>query len=230
MPALELNRVTRRYQVGTSTVNALLDVDLVVEPGDIAVVVGPSGSGKSTLLAVAGALLEPDEGTVTIAGTPTQGKDNGELAKLRRRHAGFVFQGANLVPYLTARENLEVAAGRGRAVTARASELLDRLGLANRARHLPAQLSGGERARVAIARALVNHPDVVLVDEPTAALDHHLSGQVMDLLVAEIKVSGAGAVIVTHDPLVVSYATRVFDMSDGQLEAKPVSDRAGASQ
>jgi putative ABC transport system ATP-binding protein len=223
-----MESVSKAYRAGAETVRALLDVNLDVAPGEIFVIVGPSGSGKSTLLAVAGALLSPDAGTVRVAGTEISASrnssslSNAALARLRREHVGFVFQGANLVPYLTAAENLRVVASSRsrRAIRADATALLDAVGMAGRAHHLPAQLSGGERQRVAIARALMNRPELLLVDEPTSALDTNLGSHVMDLLVTRARDNGTGTVVVTHDPLVANRGDRIAEMRDGRLHHK----------
>jgi putative ABC transport system ATP-binding protein len=218
--ALRMEGVSKAYRAGAETVRALVDVDLDVAPGEIVVIVGPSGSGKSTLLAVAGVLLSPDAGTVRVAGTDVgAGLSKAGLTQLRREHIGFVFQGANLVPYLTAAENLRVVASSRsrRAIRADAAALLDAVGMAGRVGHLPAQLSGGERQRVAIARALMNRPELLLVDEPTSALDTDLGSHVMDLLVAQARDNGIGTVVVTHDPLVAKRGDRIAAMRDGRL-------------
>jgi putative ABC transport system ATP-binding protein len=211
--------VSKAYRAGDQTVRALVGVDLDVAPGEIVVIVGPSGSGKSTLLAVAGALLSPDAGTMLVAGRKGSGLSSAGLARLRREHVGFVFQGANLVPYLTAAENLRVVASSRsrRAARADAAALLDAVGMAGRAGQLPAHLSGGERQRIAIARALMNHPELLLVDEPTSALDTELGSQVMDLLVTQARDNGTGTVVVTHDPLVAKRGDRIAEMRDGRL-------------
>ncbi|HEY8340157.1 MAG TPA: ATP-binding cassette domain-containing protein, partial [Egibacteraceae bacterium] len=176
MPALELEAITKTYGSGEQTVVALDDVSLQVDDGELLLLMGPSGSGKTTLLTVAGALLRPDRGVVRVGGDVVSDLKPREVARFRRDRVGFVFQHVNLVPFLTARENLlavrELGGGRvDAAAKRRADQLLEELGLGHRSRNLPSQLSGGERQRVAIGRALMNEPALVLVDEPTSALD-----------------------------------------------------------
>ncbi|MFM8303820.1 MAG: ABC transporter ATP-binding protein [Actinomycetota bacterium] len=201
---------------------ALDHADLDVGDDEVLALVGPSGSGKTTLLSIAGGLLSPSEGAVIVGAHDITGYSAKELTKFRREQVGFVFQTVNLVPFLTARENVMVAAelgGRGteRAARARADRLLEELGLSRRADNLPAQLSGGERQRVAIGRALMNEPPLILVDEPTSALDTTLGNQVMELIVGEVKRRGTAAVIVTHDTRMVHYADRTVSITDGVL-------------
>ncbi len=221
-PALQLQGVRKVYDSGDQQVVALDDVDLTVGADEMLLLVGPSGSGKTTLLTVAGALLRPSGGTVRIGDVDLDGLDDGELAQVRRDRVGFVFQQVNLVPFLTARENLLAVRDLGgrridAAARERADGLLEELGLADRAGNLPAQLSGGQRQRVAIGRALMNEPDLVLVDEPTSALDSTLGRQVMELLVREIKGRGVAAIVVTHDERVLDFGDRTVHMNDGAL-------------
>jgi len=188
--------------------------------------VGPSGSGKTTLISIAGGLLTPTEGRVVVGSEDITGYDPRRLTRFRSERVGFVFQTVNLVPFLTARENLLVVseltgvgrAGRKRA-RARADQLLEELGLTRRARGVPAELSGGERQRVAIGRALMNEPNLVLFDEPTSALDTKLGEHVMELIQTEVKGRGIAAVIVTHDTRMTHYCDRVVSILDGQLAA-----------
>lgn len=213
--------VRRTFQLGDQEVVAVDDVDLVVDD-EMLVLMGPSGSGKTTLLSLAGALLPPTAGQVRVGGEDVGSLDAGGLARFRREQVGFVFQNVNLVPFLTARENLlvvrELGGGRrDRGARDRADQLLEELGLADRAGSLPAQLSGGQRQRVAIGRALMNDPALVLVDEPTSALDSHLGRQVMELLREEVTGRGVSAVVVTHDDLVTEYGDRTVHMHDGSL-------------
>jgi putative ABC transport system ATP-binding protein len=179
MAALELQQVRKTYGAGEQEVVALADVDLKVGEEELLILMGPSGSGKTTLLTVAGALLAPTDGAVLVGGEEITGWDERALARFRREQVGFVFQSVNLVPFLTARENLlvvrELGGGRvDRAARRRADELLEGLGLGGRGGSLPGELSGGQRQRVAIGRALMNEPALVLVDEPTSALDSEL--------------------------------------------------------
>jgi putative ABC transport system ATP-binding protein len=194
-----------------------------VHDDEMVALVGPSGSGKTTLLSIAGGLLAPTQGSVHVGPHEISGYDRGQLTKFRREFVGFVFQGANLVPFLTAKENLlvvaDLAGNKGRVSDERAMTLLEELGLAHRVNNLPGQLSGGERQRVAIGRALMNEPELVLFDEPTSALDSTLGEQVMDLIRSEIKGRGTAAVVVTHDTRMTHYADRVVEISDGRLVA-----------
>lgn len=222
-PALELDGVRKTYTMGDSEIVALDHATLAVEAGEIVALVGPSGSGKTTLCSIAGGLLAPTEGSVVIAGDDISGYSSRELTEFRRTKVGFVFQTVNLVPFLTARENLLVVdelAGRRRnrkKAAARADQLLGELGLSDRTRNLPAQLSGGQRQRVAIGRALMNEPGLVLFDEPTSALDSHVGDQVVKLIRDEMKARGTAAVIVTHDERITHYADRTVTIEDGQL-------------
>jgi putative ABC transport system ATP-binding protein len=224
MSVLELRDVRKVYRSGESEIVALDHATLSAEKGEIIALLGPSGSGKTTLLSIAGALLTPSEGSVMVAGHDLTGRTPRQLTSFRREHIGFVFQSVNLVPFLTAEENLllvdELGGGRGgRTARARARQLLEELGLANRAKNLPSQLSGGERQRVAIGRALFNNPSLVLFDEPTSALDTRLGEQVMDLIRSEMKARSTAAIIVTHDTRMTHYADRTVHIVDGRLEA-----------
>ena len=188
---------------------------------EIVALVGPSGSGKTTLLSISGGLLSPSEGQVVVAGDDISGYDPKRLTEFRRESVGFVFQSVNLVPFLTARENLLVVADFDKRdkkkSAARADQLLDELGLAKRKPTCPAQLSGGERQRVAVGRAFMNEPDLVLIDEPTSALDTKLGEQVMELIVTEVRARDTAAVIVTHDLRMTHYADRTLKIIDGVL-------------
>ena len=218
-PALILDDVRVSYGDGDSVVHALDHVSLSVDPGEFVAVVGPSGSGKSTLLAVAGALTTPDAGRVTVAGEDIGDFDDAQLARIRREHVGFVFQSSgNLPSALRAHDQIELAARihgkRGRRSN---EELLEAVGMGHRAKHRPATLSGGERQRIGIARALVAGPDLLLVDEPTAALDRRRSHEIVTLLAEECREQGVAGVMVTHDLDVIEHCDRVFEMVDGRL-------------
>ncbi|MEI8001285.1 MAG: ABC transporter ATP-binding protein [Actinomycetes bacterium] len=224
MPALQLRDVRKTYTSGDSEIVALDHATLTVGSDEILALVGPSGSGKTTLLSIAGGLLSPTSGTVSVGDHDITGYSGKELTRFRREQVGFVFQTVNLVPFLTARENIMVAAelsGRGtaRSTRERADQLLGELGLGQRGDNLPAQLSGGERQRVAIGRALMNEPPLILVDEPTSALDTRLGTQVMELIVGEVKRRHTAAVIVTHDTRMTHYADRTVEILDGTLAA-----------
>ena len=223
MPALELDKARKVYGTGEAQVVALDDVSLTVGDDEMMLLVGPSGSGKTTLLTVAGALLRPTSGSVRVGGTEITDLNDKELANFRRDRVGFVFQSVNLVPFLTAKENLLVVRQFGGSridndAKDRADQLLDELGLEGRGGSLPSQLSGGQQQRVAIGRALMNDPALILVDEPTSSLDSELGKQVMDLLEREIKGRGVAAIIVTHDERVLGYGDRTVRIVDGALE------------
>ncbi|MFE1050016.1 ABC transporter ATP-binding protein [Streptomyces olivaceus] len=219
--SLILTDVTLTHPDGDGRLTALDRVTLEVPGGGLTAVVGPSGSGKSSLLAVAATLITPDSGAVAVDGTDTTGLSRGELAALRRHRIGIVFQQPNLLPSLTAAEQLQVMARldgrRPRAVRGRALELLDAVGLADHAGRRPHRLSGGQRQRVNIARALMNDPSVLLVDEPTSALDHERGAAVVDLITRLTRERGTATVLVTHDRAQLAVADRVARLHDGRL-------------
>ncbi|MEU5774632.1 ABC transporter ATP-binding protein [Streptomyces venezuelae] len=219
--SLTLTDITLTYPDGDARLTALDRVSLDVPKGSLTAVLGPSGSGKSSLLAVAATLVAPDAGTVTVDGTPTTGLSRRELTALRRHRIGIVFQQPNLLPSLTAAEQLQVMAEidgrRARTARNRAAELLDAVGLADRADRRPHQLSGGERQRVNIARALMNGPTVLLVDEPTSALDHERGATVIDLIARLTRERATATVLVTHDRTHLTAADRVAEVRDGRL-------------
>ncbi len=217
IPALELIDVVLELGDGDSRVRALDDVSLTVMPGEFLAVVGPSGSGKSSLLAIAGALSRPDSGVVRVHGTDLSALSKSAAARFRLRDIGFVFQSGNLLPALTAADQLRLV-GRlagNRHVDPKA--LLASVGMAHRAGHRPGELSGGERQRVGIARALVNAPSLLLVDEPTAALDRRRSHEVVQLLAERAHDANVAVVMVTHDRDVLEYCDRIVEMVDGRL-------------
>lgn len=220
---LTLADVTLTYPDGEGRLTALDRVSLDVPAGSLTAVVGPSGSGKSSLLAVAATLVTPDSGTAVVAGTETAGLSSADKAVLRRERIGIVFQQPNLLPSLTAAEQLQVMAhlsrGSVRTARGRALELLDAVGLADKADRRPHQLSGGQRQRVNIARALMNEPALLLVDEPTSALDHDRGAAVLDLLVALTRERSTATVLVTHDRAHLERMDRVMVMRDGCLSA-----------
>ena len=190
---------------------------------EIVALVGPSGSGKTTLCSIAGGILSPTAGQVIVGGKDITEYSQKELTDFRREHVGFVFQSVNLVPFLTARENLvvidEIGQRTGAPARARADQLLEELGLADRRNRMPSELSGGQRQRVAIGRALMNDPDLVLFDEPTSALDTKLGEQVMELIRTEMTTRGTAAIVVTHDERMTHYADRIVHIVDGVLES-----------
>ncbi|MFI9226984.1 ABC transporter ATP-binding protein [Streptomyces rimosus] len=221
---LALTGVTLTYPDGAARLTALDDVSLTVPAGSVTAVVGPSGSGKSSLLAVAATLIAPDRGRVVIDGTDTAGMSRAELTALRRTRVGMVFQQPNLLPSLTAVEQVQVMAhldGKPvRAARERALELLDAVGLADQAGRRPHQLSGGQRQRVNIARALMNEPAVLLVDEPTSALDHERGAAVLDLITTLTRRRGTATVLVTHDRAHLEVVDAVADVRDGRLSSR----------
>jgi putative ABC transport system ATP-binding protein len=227
--AVVLEGVTKTYGSGEGGVRALDDVSLTFERGTFTAIMGPSGSGKTTLVQAAAGLDRPDRGRVRIGDAELTGMREKRLARLRRRRVGFVFQSFNLLPSLTAEQNvvlpLRLAGQRpGRGA---AREALARVGLADRARHRPAQLSGGQQQRVAIARALVCEPDVIFADEPTGALDSRSARQILGILREATDRDGRTIVMVTHDPVAAAAADRVLFLADGRIVdemAKPSAD------
>ncbi|WP_104107939.1 ABC transporter ATP-binding protein [Nocardioides sp. 616] len=219
-PALELRDVSLLLGDGDETVTALDSVNLRVEPGKLVAIVGPSGSGKSSLLAVAGGLAKPTSGTALVGGTDLGTASKREVAEVRRTRIGYVFQSGNLVPALTARDQLRLPLTFGRVADPRdPAELLAEVGMSHKVDRRPHQLSGGERQRVGIARALMTRPALLLVDEPTAALDRQRSQEVVALLADESHRHGVATVMVTHDQEVLHHCDEVYEMIDGRLAA-----------
>jgi len=218
---LETQKVSRTYQLGGNTIQAVDAVSLAIHAGELVALVGPSGSGKTTLLAMLAALLKPSDGHVMIEGHELGTMPEAARTRFRREKIGFTFQGNNLVSYLTAQENVELMLrlnGRlDKGGKARARELLARLGLSERMGNLPRQLSGGQQQRVAIARALVHNPAIVLADEPTASLDTQRAHQVVETFVSLIHEQQRAGIMVTHDMRMVQYADRVIQMMDGKV-------------
>ncbi|MBF0673541.1 MAG: ABC transporter ATP-binding protein [Salinibacterium sp.] len=225
--ALTLTDVTLTLPAGDETVTALDHVSLEVAKGELLAIVGPSGSGKSSLLAVAGALMPPTSGSVVVGGQELTGASRTRLSRIRGDLIGFVFQSTNLLPSLTARDQLlmvpHMASGIRAEHRAKADELLASVGMSHRADRRPAQLSGGERQRVGIARALMGDPQVLLVDEPTSALDHARADEVVALLAERAHATGTACVMVTHDLEVLTHTDRVLRMHDGVLGALPAA-------
>jgi putative ABC transport system ATP-binding protein len=221
MSMLEFQRVSKVYGQGAAEVHALDRVTLSVDEGAMVAVMGPSGSGKSTLLTIAGSLETPTEGEVRVRGVELAGMSQSDRARLRRRTIGYVFQDYNLLPGLTAAENvslpLELDGWRARKARAAGLAALHELGLANRAERYPDELSGGERQRVAIARAVVGERRLVLADEPSGALDSVNAEAVMRLVHEACKNAGMAAVVVTHDAQLASWADRVVFLRDGRV-------------
>jgi putative ABC transport system ATP-binding protein len=219
--ALEVNHVTKTFTVDGGTIRAVDDLSFRVCPGEFVALVGPSGSGKTTMLSILAALLRPTSGQVLIDGEDLSDMSEGERVRIRRAKIGFTFQSNNLIPYLTARENVEFMLrlnGRpGKLGRLRAEELLARLGLADRLNNLPAQMSGGQQQRVAIARALIHNPAVVLADEPTASLDTERAFQVVETFSNLIHENSRAGIMVTHDLRMCRYVDRILQMRDGCL-------------
>ena len=221
----ELDKVTRTFRVGGQEVRAVDGVNLEVDRGEFVAIQGPSGSGKSTLLQLLGALDTPTDGTLRFDGRDLTKLGQGELTKVRSRDIGFIFQSFNLIPTLTAEENVEVAMVplglKGPTRRGRGAELLEQVGLATRAKHLPSKLSGGEQQRVAIARALANEPRVLLADEPTGNLDSQTADEVVAILRRLSQERGVTVILVTHADEVAQRATRRLRMRDGKLLDQP---------
>lgn len=220
MTALELRRVSKVYGEGATEVQALRDIDLVVDPGTLVAVMGPSGCGKSTLLTIAGSLEDPTRGEVLVDGCALSTMSRNDRARLRRRSIGFVFQDFNLLAGLTAVENvalpLELDGVAARTARVAGMEALAALGLSDRAGRLPDELSGGERQRVAIARAVVGERHLLLADEPTGALDS-VNGEAVMRLMRGACQRGVAGVVVTHDAQLASWADRVLFLRDGRV-------------
>jgi putative ABC transport system ATP-binding protein len=216
---VEAADVTRRYGEGQAAVDALRGVSLGVGRGELVAVMGPSGSGKSTLMHILAALDQPTSGRVTIAGEDVGSLADQQVTLLRRRHIGFVFQFFNLLPMLTAEENvvLPLSIAGEKPDKGFFEELLQRTGLSDRRRHRPSELSGGQQQRVAIARALVSRPTVVFADEPTGNLDSRTSGEILELLRAATEEHGQTTVMVTHDAGAATIADRILFLADGLI-------------
>lgn len=218
---IELSKASKTYRRGSELIHAVEEVTLSIAAGEFVAVVGPSGSGKTTLLNLIGCVDKPNSGIVRIDEQDTAGLSERELTNIRARKIGFVFQQFFLLPTLTAQENVElptVFTSNGSSRQGRAAELLELVGLAGRAEHLPAQLSGGEMQRVAVARALINGPKILLADEPTGNLDSHNAEAVLKLF-RELHQSGITIMMVTHNTELASEANRVIKMKDGRVIA-----------
>src|SRR5437588_1854436 len=226
-PVVEAHELARRYGEGDTAVEALRGVNLEVARGKLTAVMGPSGSGKSTLMHLLAALDRPTSGYVVVAGTRRGELSDIEITKLRRKHIGFVFQFFNLLPMLTADENVRLPLSIAGEKPDRDwyEDLLNEVGLANRRTHRPAELSGGQQQRVAIARALVSRPTVVFADEPTGNLDSKTGGEILELLRRSVEDYGQTTVMVTHDPGAAAIADRILFLADGMI----VKELHGAS-
>jgi putative ABC transport system ATP-binding protein len=218
-PVVSATDLARRYGEGDTAVDALRGVSLDVPKAELTAVMGPSGSGKSTLMHILAGLDRPTSGEVTIAGTAISKLSDTELTKLRRRHIGFVFQFFNLLPMLSAEENvvLPLSIAGEKPDKAWVGELLARIGLDDRSTHRPAELSGGQQQRVAIGRALVSRPAIVFADEPTGNLDSKTSGEILELMRDSVDTYGQTTVVVTHDPRAAAIADRILFLNDGLI-------------
>jgi putative ABC transport system ATP-binding protein len=231
---LEVSGLTKVYGEGHTAVTAVSSADLTLDNNEFLALLGPSGSGKTTLISMIGALLTPTEGSVRIGGDDLSSMSKRNQTRIRANRIGFVFQSFNLVPFLTARENMTVMATISdlpkKDIEERADQLLEDLGIAERRDNLPDELSGGERQRVAIGRALVTDPDLILVDEPTASLDTELGTAVVKLLASEIKERNKAGIMVTHDLRMVEFTDRTLKIVDGKLNPEgPSGELPGRS-
>ena len=231
---LEARGITRALGEGEGRVMALKGVTLSLRPGDLTLLMGPSGSGKTTLLSIFGCILAPTEGTLTIAGKSTAGMGAEQLADLRRKSIGFIFQSYNLFPTLTAQENVMLALDVRRKPVADprkvSREALEGVGLGHRIKSYPSKLSGGERQRVAIARSLIGDPSIILADEPTAALDGVNGKAVMELLSGIAKDTSRSVFVVTHDSRILPFADRIVRIEDGNIVSDVRQQRTTVSE
>jgi putative ABC transport system ATP-binding protein len=218
-PVVAAHELNRRYGEGETAVDALRGVSLQVGTGKLTAVMGPSGSGKSTLMHILAGLDQPTSGEVTIAGTSIGELNDTELTKLRREHIGFIFQFFNLLPMLTAEENvvLPLSLAGEKPDAEWVDELLKRVGLSERSSHRPSELSGGQQQRVAIGRALVGRPTIVFADEPTGNLDSKTGGEILDLMRGSVDTYRQTTVMVTHDPRAAAIADRILFLADGEI-------------
>ena len=224
MPVVQANELRKQYQLGSNKVDALAGVDFLVEKGEFVAIMGPSGSGKSTLLHMIGGLDQPSGGEILLAGSRLSQLKDKKVTLLRRRNIGFVFQFFNLLPTLSAEENITlpllIDGQNPKDYQGRLESLLQLTGLSDRRRHKPEQLSGGEQQRVALARALITEPAILLADEPTGNLDSKTGTAIMELLRQSCDQLNQSIVVVTHDPRAAAYADRVVFLRDGRLDGE----------
>lgn len=220
-PVISVSNVSKVYGAGAATIQVLNGVDFQAKAGEVVFLMGPSGSGKTTLLSIMGCILSATSGSIKIQGREITQLKERELPRVRLNHIGFIFQSFNLFPALTVRENVEISLDlkgiRGRAARRTATELLERVGLSQKANELPENLSGGQKQRVAIARALAGDPQIILADEPTAALDGGSGRAVLELLTELAHERGRAVVIVTHDNRALAFADRIVHIEDGRI-------------
>jgi len=233
-PLIETQQLTKIYSLGEVTVNALQGVTLIIERGSFVAVMGASGSGKSTLMNILGCLDRPTTGRYWLNGVPVEGLDRDQLAEIRNQQIGFVFQNFNLLPRMTALENVQLpllySSGDTRNADERARKVLALVGLAGREDSLPTQLSGGQQQRIAIARALINNPEILLADEPTGQLDSHTSAEIMGIIHQLNQTQGITIVVVTHSDEVAKFAGRIITFRDGQVVGDTQEHAAVASR
>jgi putative ABC transport system ATP-binding protein len=233
MSLVEIRNVSKIYHLGGEEIRALDDVSLDIESGDFISIIGPSGSGKSTLMQILGCLDTPSKGTIMLDGTMIHGASPRQLAAIRNRKIGFVFQFFNLLPRLTVLQNVELpmvyGGVPGKERRERAMQALQLVDLGNRNKHLPSQLSGGQQQRVAIARALVNDPKIVFADEPTGNLDSH-TGELILQLFRKLSTEGRTIILVTHDPEIAALTPRRIEIRDGKIADSPDETLAGLNR
>lgn len=229
---IEIRNLVKTYGKGSAAVHALSGVDFDVNAGEVVMLMGPSGSGKTTLLSAMGCILQATSGSIKVEGREIVGLAESKLPKIRLDHFGFIFQGFNLFPALTARENVELSLKlkgiSGSQARQRAAALLEQVGLADKLKTYPADLSGGQKQRIAIARALAGDPPIILADEPTAALDSHSGQTVMEILTGLARQRQRAVVVVTHDNRVLHYADRTVRIADGRIASEIESERTAA--
>ncbi|EKD56234.1 MAG: hypothetical protein ACD_58C00258G0003 [uncultured bacterium] len=218
MELIKIKNLVKSFKQGSKTINAVDGIDLSVGQGDFVVIIGASGSGKSTLLSLLGGLDKPTSGQIEVGGRDFMKTNEAQLAKIRQKRIGFIFQSFNLIPTLTASQNVEAAiAIRGKNDIKKAEKMLEKVGLGSRASHLPSLLSGGEQQRVAIARALINEPELILADEPTGNLDSKTGQEIIELLHNLNKTNKQTIILITHDQDVRKYASKTYELKDGKI-------------